>query len=164
MKTKTRKIDKENPNFVSYSQSFAAVVVPDDHGGKKLKIRSLPWYQNQVNKFRENEEVTLMIHNRKPKRTEAQNNYYWGVYLPLISRETGEQNLDALHELFKGLFLSMGIQKVLGKPVRMKKSTTALSKFEFSEYIMAIEAETGVAAPPTENYYGLDPIVRINKN
>jgi hypothetical protein len=35
----------------------------------------------------------------------------------------------------------------------MTKSTTSLSKSEFSEYIEAIEAETGVMAPPTINYF-----------
>lgn len=148
---------KENPDNVTYSQGFAAVIQPDPAGGKKLVLKSPRWYAHQINKFKEGEEVTLMIHNRKAKRSEQQNAYYWGVYLPIISKETGEQNIDRLHELFKGMFLTTGVVKVLGKPVRMKKSTTELNKVEFSEYIMAIAAETSIEAPPTENY-GLDPL------
>ena len=50
------------------------------------------------------------------------------------------------------------------KKVRKKKSTTELGVGEFCEFIMNIEAETGVAAPPTENY-NLAPLRDgINKN
>lgn len=145
--------DKENPDSVTYSQGFAAIIKYDSTtGGKKLVLNSPKWYANQLQKFKDGENVTLMIHNRKPKRSEQQNRYYWGVYLPLIAEKTGEQNIDRLHELFKGLFLTSAVVQVLGKAVRMKKSTTQLNKVGFSEYIMAIETETGVAAPPVEDY------------
>src|SRR3990167_203649 len=141
---------KTGEELVTYSQPFAGVIAPDPAGGKRIVLKSKPWYQTQLAKFKDGEGVTLVVHNRKAKRSEAQNNYYWGVYLPLIANETGERNMDRLHELFKGLFLTKEVVQVLGKPVRMKKSTASLSKSEFSEYIMSIEAETGVMAPPTE--------------
>lgn len=157
-----QKIDKkkEKPENVTYTQSFAATIKLDNpHNSvtKKLVVKSPRWYQYQINKFKDGESVTLVLHNRKPKRTEAQNAYYWGVYLPLVSSETGERNIDRLHELFKGMFLSEGVVDVLGKKVRMKKSTTELSRSEFSMYIMSIEAETSVMAPPTESW-GLEPL------
>lgn len=148
---------------ITETQSFAAKIVADEHGGKKLELKSKAWYGHQVNKFRIGEDVTLVIHNRKPKRSEQQNRYYWGVYLPLIAKETGEPNLDRLHELFKGKFLTEGVVEVLGQKVRMKKSTAKLSKAEFSMYIMSIESETGVAAPPTESY-GLAPLNNETQN
>ncbi len=147
MRQKKLKPNPEVPDSVTYTQSFAAVI-----RSCKLIIKSPRWYQHQLSKFKENEEVTLVIHNRRPKRTEAQNRYLWGVYYTLIAEETGERDIDRLHELFKGKFLTQGVVEVLGQKVRMKKSTAALSKVEFSEYIMAIEADTGVEAPPTENY------------
>lgn len=101
--------------------------------------------------------VTVTITNRKPTRTGAQNRYYWGAYLPMISKETGEDNLDHLHELFKGKFLTETIAEVLGEKVRIKKSSTDLSVMEFSEYIRNIEVLTGVLAPPAE-FYGLAPL------
>ena len=82
-----------------------------------------------------------------------QNNFYWGVYLPLIAKETGEHNIERLHKLFSGKFLTLEIIEVLGEKVRMVKSTAKLSKLEFGEYIMNIEAETGIQAPSTEGYY-----------
>lgn len=150
---------KKRPDTITNTQTFAAVIriKPGDPHVKGLVIKSPRWYQHQLQKFKDGEDVTLEIHNRKPKRTEAQNRYYWGAYLPLIAEETGEKDLDRLHELFKGKFLTQGVVEVLGEKVRMKKSTAALSKVEFCEYIMAIQADTDVEAPPTESY-GLDSL------
>jgi hypothetical protein len=136
---------------VTRSQSFAAVIRAIN-GVKTLVMKSQRWYQYQIAKFKDGEEVTLEIHTRRPKRTEQQNRYYWGVYLPEISAKTGERSLDRLHELFKGEFLTSEIVEVLGRKVRMKGSTTDLGIAEFSQYIMDIEEFTGVQAPPTENY------------
>lgn len=119
-------------------------------GGKNTLVYNSPsYYQHQINKFKENDRVTVYVTNERPKRTTAQNSYYWGVYLPLISKETGESDLDRLHTLFKGKFLTTNIVEVLGEKVRITKSTTNLSTSEFAEYIMSIEALTGIMAPPT---------------
>lgn len=136
------------------SRNFSAIIVDDrdNPGWRKLKLESPMYYQHSLNKFKTNDKVTLSLTNKRPKRTDSQNRYYWGVYLPLIAEETGEQDLDSLHELFKGKFLTTKLRKVLGLPTRITKSTTELSVVEFIEYIIAIEALTGVAAPPTENY------------
>lgn len=153
---KKTKEEKEKSESITHTQGFAAFV----RGGptdRRIVVKSQRWYQHQINKFKEGEEVTLQVHNRKPKRTEQQNRYYWGVYLPIVSKETGELNIDRLHSLFSGMFLTEGVVVVLGKKTRMKKSTTELSTSEFSQYIMSIEAETGIPAPPTESY-GLPPL------
>lgn len=135
------------------TKDFGAKVVEDTEGKKTLKINSPVWYRHQLQKFKLGETVTLYVSSRRPKRSQQQNRYYWGVYLPLIAKETGEGDLDALHKLFAGKFLSEGIKTVLGSPVRMVKSSATLSKAEFSEYIMNIESETGIESPPTENYF-----------
>lgn len=144
-----------NPSIVE-TKDFAAKIVANERTGlNELVIRAPVWYQHQLNKFRTGEKVSLYISSRKPKRSEAQNRYYWGVFLPAIAAETGERDLERLHKLFSGKFLTTSIEEVLGERVRMTKSTSTLSKNDFSEYIMSIEAETGVAAPPTEEYlYG----------
>ena len=71
----------------------------------------------------------------------------------MISAETGN-DIDDLHVLFKGKFLSKGIVEVLGHKIRKAKSTTELTAGQFSEYISRIEELTGVLAPPTEDYKG----------
>lgn len=145
--------NKKGNASVTRTQPFAATIRASKVDGKKsLVVESKLWYQHQLNKFPDGTKVTLEVHTRKAKRTEQQNRYYWGVYLPLIAQETGEHDLDALHELFKGKFLAEGIVEVLGEKVRKKKSTTELGVGEFCEFIMNIEAMIGVAAPPTENY------------
>ncbi len=137
---------------VTQTQTFAGVIRKGPNGKKKLIVKSPRWYEFQISKFHDGEQVTLEVHNSKPKRSEQQNRYYWGAYLPLIAEERGEPDLDRLHELFKGKFLTKGIVEVLGEKVRMKKSTTELGVGDFCQYIINIEAMTGIQAPPTENY------------
>lgn len=138
------------------TRSFSAEVVESD-GKKKVKIIALVWYQNQINKFKIGDKLTLNLTNRKPKRTTQQNNYYWGVYLPLIAKETGEPNIKRLHVLFKSEFLFEGKYEVLGKEIVEIGSTADLSVSGFCEYIMSIESLTGIQAPPTESW-GLAPL------
>lgn len=148
---------------MTFTQSFAAVIRESiEKGLKKLVVKAPAWYQHQLNKFKDGEEVSLVIHNRKPKRTDQQNRFYWGIYLPLIAKETGEAQrdkryLEGLHEVFKGSFLNDGLFEAFGKKAWIKKSTTELSVSEFCQYIIDIEELTGVIAPPTENY-GLAPL------
>lgn len=156
--------DPKDSLYVTRSESFAGIVKKSSIGrGNILEPKSKMWYQHQINKFKPGESVTIEIHTRKPKRTEQQNRYYWGVYLPMIAAETGEKNLYRLHELFKGKFLTEAIVEVLGEKVRIKKSTTDLGVGAFCQYIMDIEADTGVIAPPTENY-DLAPLQRDIEN
>ena len=149
--TRTKKGD--GVSDIVETKDFSAKVVLDDEGHKILRINSQQWYRHQIQKFRTGETVTLYVSSRKPKRTTQQNRYYWGVYLTLIAKETGEHDLDGLHKLFSGKFLSEGIKEIFNQKVRIVKSTTSLSKNDFSEYIMNIEAETGIKAPPTKNYF-----------
>lgn len=147
---------KKDPNTVEVveTKDFRGRIVLDPKTGRqKLEIMSPVWYQHQLQKFKLNDTVTIYISTRKPKRTLAQNAYYWGVYLPLIAKETGEHDIEALHNYFSGKFLTEEIAEVFGQKVRMKKSSANLSKTAFTEYIMNIEADTGIQAPPTENYY-----------
>lgn len=154
-KKPVKKIDrtrsKTSQIYITDTKDFSATIEMVN-GKKTLAISHRNWYDTQINKFNVGDKVSLYVSSRRPKRSEAQNRYYWGVYLPLIANETGERDLDRLHRLFTGMFLTTGIELVLGKQVRITRSTTALSKNDFAEYIMAIEAETGIQAPPTQEY------------
>jgi len=142
---------KEKIKDLTCTEEFSGIIVKDHNGFNKLELDSKEYYQHQLNLFDEGEHVTLFLNNKKTRRTAQQNKYYWGVYLPLIASDTGERDLDHLHELFKGKFLTKAIVEVMGELVRIKKSTTKLSTKDFSDYIKAIEELTGVIAPPTEN-------------
>lgn len=151
---------KEKPDSVTYTQAFAATIKKKGRNNF-LDYRSPGWMQYQINKFKVGEKVSLLVHNRKPKRTDAQNRYYWGAYLPKVAKETGESDLNKLHTLFKGKFLTIGIYEILGEKIRITKSSANLSVSGFSEFIMNIESDTGVKAPPTESY-GLEPLYNSN--
>lgn len=131
-------------------KTFQAKIVKGEGGKKKLELASTLFWQHTLNKFATGDPITVTLTNKKPKRTEQQNKYYW-MYLSMISEETG-QDIDDLHALFKGLFLSKGIVEIMGHKIRRAKSTTELTTLQFMEFIKRIEELTGVLAPPTENY------------
>lgn len=139
-------------NHTHKKENFSAMVVL--HKDKKsVRFLSPKYYQHFLNMHTKvGDKLTVVISNKKPKRTVAQNNYYWGAYLPLIAQETGEEDIERLHELFKAKFLTKIVAEVLGQKVRICKSTTELSVSEFIEFIQKIQDFTGIEAPPTENY------------
>ena len=92
----------------------------------------------------------MTIDPKIPKRSDRQNRYYH-LYLGVIARETG-YTPNELHNLFKGKFLSSGIVEMFGDRVRKTKSTTALNKSEFVEYIMQIAEYCEIPSPDTSPY------------
>lgn len=132
------------------SKSFVGEIIELD-GKHKLKLHAAPYYNTFLNtKCKVGEVLTMTLTKRKPKRTLAQNNYYW-VYMDLIASETGNQAED-LHALFKKKFLRGHKVTVMGEVVEHEGSTTELSRLDFGDYIRKIEELTGIQSPPTENY------------
>ena len=141
---------KSIPTFES--RSFVAEVTGDP-GNHSLRILATSYYRTFLNKhLKPGELVTLTLTNSKPKRTEAQNRYYW-VYLSEIAAETGNDAED-LQELFKAKFLPRRMVEVLGENDEKRSSTTGLSRLEFGEYIDKIAELTGIVPPPLENVRG----------
>ena len=120
-------------------------VVFKNEGHKKL-------FDKYIEQFPDGK-YTLDVNEVKKSRTFQQNNYYWGVYLPLISEETGE-SVERLHALFKGMFLTKEVVEVRGHPVRITNSTTELSVGEFCDYIANIAQETEILPPDTTEFLG----------
>lgn len=96
--------------------------------------------------------VKLVIEDKK--RTLPQNSLYW-AYLHIISRETGN-DIEDLHYSFRFSFLEPQLIEVSdfkegGRTmVAELRSTTSLSKQEFSDYMERICAETGIPIPNAE--------------
>lgn len=132
------------------SYQFGATIEVVD-GKKRLKIEAEPYFRTCISKFNEGEKLSLTVTSHKGKRTTQQNRYYW-AYLGMIHEETGNE-IEDLHELFKGKFLDRGIVEVFGEKVRRKKSTTDLSINDFSDYIRKIELFTGILCPDTQGYW-----------
>lgn len=93
----------------------------------------------------------LRIQEMKRVRSLNQNRLYW-FYLEVIERETGNR-AEYLHELFKQDLLPPQWISVLGKEIRIAKSTTELTKLEFVDYMEKISALTEVPIPNTEDYH-----------
>lgn len=100
----------------------------------------------------EGKDVSLEINEKKSKRSDEQNRYYW-LYLNLIEKETGH-SVEELHSYFKGKFLTKNITELYGDKVRITKSTTELSRGEFVEYLVDISILTGIELPDTTAYFG----------
>lgn len=146
------------------NKQFAGTIV-QENGAKqrnRLKLNAPEYFQHAVNQFKPGDWISITLTNKRPKRTISQNNYYWGAVLPNIAEETGEHDLEALHELFKGKFLAKETIETKWGPVTKVKSTAELSVLEFSEFIEKIAAFTGIESPPTENYQ-LAPLKKDKK-
>ena len=116
---------------------------------EKLKlIPENPYHYKAVLERFEGKEVEVTIEEWLDNRTTAQNRYLWAYYT-LISTETGD-DANSLHELFKRQFLAPRFIVAMGQTVKIPGSTAKLSKKEFSEYIMRIEAETSITFPYRE--------------
>src|SRR5947209_2360765 len=84
----------------------------------------------------------ILIEEMKPTRSLSQNAYYW-KYLEIIGGETGE-NPDDLHEFLRRKLLPPQFKTIRGEELKLPRSTTALDKTEFSEYLDRIAALTNV--------------------
>lgn len=110
----------------------------------------LEYYTQDINNV--GKKVRLVIEDKK--RTLPQNSLYW-AYLHIISRETGNDIQD-LHYSFRFSFLEPQLVEVSdfkkgGRTmVAELRSTTSLSKQEFTDYLERICAETGIPIPNAE--------------
>lgn len=79
---------------------------------------------------------------KKDKRSNQQNRYYWGCVIPLVKeglREAGYDDIktdEHAHEVLKHLFLKKEIKNNnTDEVIQLSKSTTELNKLEFNEFI-----------------------------
>ena len=127
---------------------FKGEIVEED-GKNRLKITTETSYKRIIASFKKGDKVMCTVERLKPYRSRQQNSYYW-LYLGVIANETG--NLEtSLHEHFKRVLLPpMYITGYGGAEIKIPASTTDLSKSEFAEYIMKIQALTDIAPPDIE--------------
>ncbi|MFA5340264.1 MAG: hypothetical protein WC332_00665 [Clostridia bacterium] len=83
----------------------------------------------------EGQAVEIIIRKPKTKRSDLQNNYYWGVVIELLSKELGYDQ-DELHEILKYKFLKKS--SAFGG-MEYVKSTSKLNTAEFEEYLDKIK-------------------------
>jgi len=112
----------------------------------KLNFNSLDWVKEKIKEY---EGRVFKMSIPVPQRSLSQNAFYWGVYLPILAEDTGHTT-EELHAWAKKRFLPRTHAVVMGEEVELEKSTKDLTKSEFAEYIMNIEADTGIPAPSPE--------------
>lgn len=85
-----------------------------------------------------------LIVEKGNKRTNAQNRYYWGVVVKMISEATGQDD-DDIHEFLKGRFNAVDFDipnKETGEVIEkatIGRTTTKMTTIQFMEYIMQIQ-------------------------
>jgi len=97
-------------------------------------------YQNpeeyrEIIKLLEGLPIVVRIEKWYKKRSNPQNRYYWGIVVAIISESTGEDDLDAIHEVLKRKFLPK--KTVLGEDIP-EVSTKKLKTIEFEDYMSNI--------------------------
>ncbi len=80
----------------------------------------------------EGKEVALIVKKAEYVRSNAENRYYWGVIVRMVSDEMGIIPEEA-HEFLKGLFLKVGVE-AQGKRYEIARSTANLSIADFEDY------------------------------
>jgi len=102
------------------------------------------------------------FHYRDAKiRSIAENSYYWGVVIPLISNDSGYTK-DEVHDLLKSMFLKnikhIKLPNGKVKEVITIKSTAELTTVEFEEFLTevrtwaSLEIDCYIPLPNEENY------------
>lgn len=110
----------------------------------KLVLQDKERFEQYVSQLKDCK-INLTIKEQKNERSINQNNLYW-AYLNLIEKETGNSAND-LHNYFKQTRLKPHFKEVFGKNIETRKSTTKLTTKEFTDYLKAIEHETGIPIP-----------------
>ena len=86
--------------------------------------------------------VRVRIDKVMNTRSLKQNSYLWGGIYPLFAETTGH-TISEIHEIFKRKFLSPTFTTYRDREIKLPRSTKKLTKGEFADYILRIEAEAG---------------------
>jgi hypothetical protein len=82
----------------------------------------------------EGKQVDITVKRHRENRSLNQNNYYWGVVVPMVGEAIGETDIEAVHEVLK-LEHNYYIAKIGGREIRVPQSTAELSTDEFERYL-----------------------------
>lgn len=103
--------------------------------GKIEKGQIKIWDKGLIKKY-EGQEVDVWLDKHRDDRTLSQNSYYWGVIIPIIAEEWGE-DAETVHDYLKKRFLTYykTIKTPEGnKTVELIGSTAKLNTVEFLDF------------------------------
>ncbi len=123
---------------------FKATVV-----NHRLVYPNESYVNHHIGRF-EGKNVYVRIELQKKQRSLKANGYYWGVVLPLIAAEMGEDNLDYVHAIMKGECLKT-TKIIRGKAYTAVGSTKKLTTDKFADYLERVRrfaaSELGLNIP-----------------
>lgn len=99
----------------------------------KPRLHNMGKYRAYLQSFAEETPIELTLKKYKPRRTDPQNKYYWGVVVPMLADNFGYTK-DEMHDALKWLFL----RKPEAEPPTVG-STAKLDTKGFNEYIEKIQ-------------------------
>lgn len=119
-----------------------------------VKDGRLVWTDSQkamlANYLRARPAVLVKIGKPVKQRGVKANNYYWGVVLTTIARETGNDVMD-LHEVYKEMFIPPKFITLGSREIQVRRTTTDMSVGEFNVYVEKVTAhaasELGIGMP-----------------
>lgn len=122
-------------------------------GGERVKV--IERIGRFLHALPADQSFSVTVQQHKPKRSNEQNAYLWGVVYPTVLKVGGEQlrgwTADELHEYCLGEWSGWETLTGFGrKKVRPMRRSSALNKQEFSDYIEFIKrrmAEHGIYVP-----------------
>jgi hypothetical protein len=110
-----------------------------------LKIHNRKAFIEDIKQFNE-KRVQITIEQKRSKRSNDQNRYYWGVVVSSIAfglRDAGYVigSNDEVHEFMKDRFLPKReiVNTLTGEILTMPASTTLLNKMQMADYIAEIQ-------------------------
>ena len=133
------------------------------------KIKDLSFKPNNNREYldfleqNEGKEVEVEINVKKSRRSLDANAYLWGVVYKIIALHTGHSEQE-IHEYMKRICLPPVFKKIMGKEIKMPRSTSDLNKSDFYEYIEKIRAEVstlGIIIPEANSENNLADIKKI---
>jgi len=109
----------------------------------------------------EGKDIAITVERKRKKRSLNQNQYYWGVVVPII-RQMLEEYGNELDDEETHSFLKEHVGKLtasvvdsVGRRVAITKSSASLSTAEFENYLLRVTAwaaQEGIIIPaPNEN-------------
>ena len=127
--------------MISYGKIINAEFIPNNKDSHAMTLKQL-----------EGKEVQCKITEKKDTRTVRQNSLLWKYY-NIIADETGDDP-NSLHEFFKRKFLPVEVIETsfYQGAMTIPGSSATLSKKEFSDYLLRINALTGIPCPAKEQY------------
>lgn len=127
----------------------------------RLFIKNRRSFNEDLRRFRDDEEVEIEVRRLRATRSMKANAYYWGVVLAILSDYTGHTVVE-LHEHFKQELIPVDVSLAdrngeVKSASKIPGSTRKMKVDEFYAYVERVRAIAGdlgcVIPDPQGNYY-----------